>query len=298
VTLPGGSGTETGVTTVRRRVTRRGVALVGAVALFGAVALLAVGCGGAGSEDGADSEAGSAEVAGTGDAAGTGDVAGELIVFAAASLTDAFDELGAAFVAANPDVEVVFNHAGSQTLANQIAEGAPADVFASADTMQMDVAADADDLAGDAQVLTANRLAIAVEPGNPLGIEGLADLDDPDLVLVLPAEEVPAGRYAREALAAAGVGVTPASLEQDVRAALSKVRLGEADAAIVFASDVLASDGRAEAVAIPARQNVPATYPIAVLADAPNPATAKAFVAFVLSAEGQAILTAHGFTAP
>jgi molybdate transport system substrate-binding protein len=287
VTVRRGSGTETRATAVRRRGTGRGVALVGAVALFGAVALLAVGCG-----DRAGSEAGSTEVA------RTGEVADRLIVFAAASLTDAFDELGAAFVAANPDVAMVFNHAGSQTLASQITEGAPADVFASADTTQMDVVADADDLAGDAQVFTANRLAIAVEPGNPLGIGGLADLADPELVLVLPAEEVPAGQYARAALDAAGVDVTPASLEQDVRAALSKVELGEADASMVYASDVVASGGRADGVPIPAEENVPATYPIAVLADAPNPAAAEAFVAFVLSEEGQDILAAHGFTAP
>ena len=239
---------------------------------------------------------GSAEVEGDGEAAG--EVSGELIVFATASLTDAFDGLSEAFVDANPDVEVVFNHAGSQTLASQINEGAPADVFASANLAQMEVVAGAGNLAGEAEVFTANLLEIAVEPGNPLGIGGLEDLADPDLVLVLPAEEVPAGQYAREALDAAGVGVTPASLERDVRAALSKVELGEADASIVYASDIVASDGRADGVAIPAEHNVVASYPIAVLGDAPNPAAGEAFVAFVLSGTGQDILAAHGFATP
>jgi molybdate transport system substrate-binding protein len=233
-----------------------------------------------------------------GDDDATSDVSGELVVFAAASLTDAFDELSEAFVEANPEVEVVVNYAGSQTLASQIDEGAPADVFASSNTTQMDVVADAGELAGEAADFTANVLAIAVEPGNPLGIAGLEDLADPDLLLVLPAEEVPAGQYAREALDAAGVAVTPASLEQDVRAASSKVELGEADAAIVYASDILASNGRADGVAIPAEQNIPATYPVAVLADAPNPTAAEAFVAFVLSDAGQQILVSYGFTAP
>jgi molybdate transport system substrate-binding protein len=232
-----------------------------------------------------------------GDASASDAVAGELLVFAAASLTDAFDELRAAFVEANPDVEVAFNYAGSQTLARQIDEGAPADVFASANAAQMDAVAAANGLSGDPAVFTANLLAIAVEPGNPLRIGGLADLADPGLLLVLPAEEVPAGQYAREALDAAGVEVVPVSLEQDVRAALSKVELGEADASIVYASDVVTSDAAA-AIDIAVEQNVPAHYPIAVLADAPNPTAAEAFVTFVLGEVGQEILTSHGFTAP
>ena len=228
----------------------------------------------------------------------TSDVSGELIVFATASLTDAFEEMRDAFVATHPDVEVVFNNAGSQTLARQIIEGAPADVFASADTVQMDVVADAGELAGEPAPLATNRLAIAVEPGNPMGIAGLADLSDPQVVVVLPAEEVPAGRYARQVLDAAGVVVSPASLEQSVRAALAKVELGEADAAIVFASDLVAAAGRAEEVRVPDDQNVVAQYPIAVLADAPNPVTAQAFIAFVRSDTGQQVLAEAGFTSP
>lgn len=248
-----------------------------------ALPLLMIACGSTGPSD---------------DEASPDAVSGELVVFAAASLTDAFDEVIEAFVQANPDVEVVVNHAGSQTLARQINEGAPADVFASANPDQMDAVAAAGNLARDAAIFTTNLLAIAVEPGNPLSIDGLADLADPDLVLVLPTEEVPAGRYAREALDAAGVEVSPSSLEQDVRAARSKVELGEADAAIVYLSDIAASAARVDGVDIPAEQNVPASYPIAVLADAPNPAAADAVVAFVLSDAGQDILAAYGFTAP
>lgn len=252
------------------------------------VALLVAACGAAGT-------ASDGEVAGPDHAAGA--VSGELLVFAAASLTDAFEALREAFVTTHPDVEVVLNLAGSQTLASQISEGAPADVFSSANVTQLDAVAAATSLASAPRVLTTNRLAIAVEAGNPLGIGRLEDLADPDLLLVLPAEAVPAGRYAREALDAAGVQLTPVSLERDVRAALARVELGEADAAIVYASDLATSDA-AEAVAIPASQNVTATYPIAVLDDAPNPVAAAAFVTFALGAEGQAILAAHGFVSP
>jgi len=241
---------------------------------------------------------GSTPADGDGSGDTTGEVSGELTVFATASLTDAFEEMRDAFVADHPDVEVVINNAGSQTLASQIVEGARADVFASADTVQMDVVADAGELAGEPVVFATNRLAIAVEPDNPLAIGGLAHLADPDLVVVLPAEEVPAGRYARQVLDGAGVEVSPVSLEQSVRAALSKVELGEADAAIVFTTDLIASAGRAEEVALSSDQNVMARYPIAVLADAPNPAAAEAFVGFVLGGTGQRILADAGFTAP
>jgi molybdate transport system substrate-binding protein len=231
-------------------------------------------------------------------AAAPGAVSGELIVFAAASLTDAFEGIARAFTAAHPGVRVTFNLAGSTTLAAQVNQGAPADVLASADTVQMDVVAAAGNLAGEPAVFASNRLMIAVEPGNPFGVTGLEDLAVPGLVLVLPAEDVPAGRYARQALASRGVTVTPASLELDVRATMSRVLLGEADAAIVYESDVIASGGRVEGVAIPREHNVVATYPIVVLAGARNPTAAEAFVAFVLDAEGQAILADHGFTAP
>lgn len=221
-----------------------------------------------------------------------------LTVFAAASLTEAFGELTDAFAAAHSGVRVDVNAAGSQTLAHQINQGAPADVFASAAAEQMAAVGDAGNLAAKPRVFAANRLTIAVEEGNPRGVRAVADLADPDLVVVLPGEQVPAGAYARRVLGAAGVTVRPASREADVRAALGRVALGEADASVVYVSDVAASDGRVDGVAIPADANVTVAYPIAALAGASDLAIARAFVAFVLGEDGQAILTRHGLQAP
>lgn len=223
---------------------------------------------------------------------------GEVLVFAAASLADAFQDLGAAFEAANPDTSVRFSFAGSQQLATQILEGAPADVFASADPRQLQAVAAGRGVGGEPRLLAANELAIVVEPGNPLRVRELADLARSDLTVVLAAEEVPAGRYARQALAQAGVEVAAASLENDVRAVLFKVRLGEADAGIVYMSDVLAAGSTVDAVPIPPHHNVVARYPIAVLTSAPNPDGAQAFVAFAQSLEGQALLGRYGFEGP
>jgi molybdate transport system substrate-binding protein len=228
----------------------------------------------------------------------TSRLSGELLVFAAASLTDAFDEVAEAFTAQHPDLSVTYNLAGSQVLATQITEGAPADVLASANAAQLDVVAQAVGVDGEPQVFATNALEIAVEPGNPLGIAGLGDLARDDVVLVLPAEEVPAGRYAVEALAAAGVTVSPSSLENDVRAALARVELGEADAAIVYRSDVVAAGSAVEGVEIPEAQNVLARYPVAALAEAPNPEAAAAFVEFLLDEEAQQILGRFGFGPP
>ncbi|MGA0831150.1 MAG: molybdate ABC transporter substrate-binding protein [Nitriliruptoraceae bacterium] len=222
-----------------------------------------------------------------------------LVVFAAASLTEAFEALGTAFAATDGGVPVVLNLAGSQTLAAQLVEGAPADVFAAADAVRMAVVAEAGLLAAPAEPFATNHLAIVVEPGNPRGITGPPDLASGELGVVLPAEEGPAGRYARQLLAAAGVTVAPASLEPDVRAAVAKVALGEADATIAYASDVASADGRVDGVAIPDAVDVTATYPIAVLVDAPAGVDVAArFVAFVRSDAGRAILAAHGFGAP
>jgi molybdate transport system substrate-binding protein len=226
-------------------------------------------------------------------------VSGDVTVFAAASLTDAFTELGAVFEDAHPDTTVTFNFAGSQQLATQITTGgAPADVFASANTTQMDVVADAGLLAGDPAVFARNRLEIVVEPGDPADVTTLADLGRDDVTVVLAAEEVPAGQYAREALDAAGISVRPVSLETDVRAVLTKVSLGEADAGIVYTSDIAAADDRVEGVAIPDEDNVIAAYPIADLRDAPNARAARAFVAMVSSEEAGKTLEAYGFDAP
>ena len=224
--------------------------------------------------------------------------AGELTVFAGASLTDAFEAIGAAFEIEHPNVSVTFSFAGSQALATQIVEGAPADVLASANQSQMDRVDDAGLLSGGPQTFAENRLTIAVERGNPTLVEGLQDLGTEDLKVVLAAEEVPAGEYARAALDAAGVPVDPVSLETDVRAVLTKVTLGEADAGIVYESDLATARHEVDGVEIPDDQNVTATYPIAVLSDAPNPGAAAAFVAYVMSDAGQQRLEEFGLTAP
>jgi molybdate transport system substrate-binding protein len=208
-----------------------------------------------------------------------GELSGPLNVFAAASLTEAFEEITVAFEQAHPDVDVVLNFGPSSGLAVQITQGAPADVFASANQTQMRVVADTGFLREEPRLFAQNLLEIAVEPGNPLGIMGLRDLARPDVTLVLAAEDVPAGEFAREALRKAGVRATPASLELDVRAVLSKVEVGEG-------------------IPIPPDQNVPAAYPIASLSNAPNSQAAGAFVEFVLSPDGQNTLSSHGFNTP
>ena len=232
-----------------------------------------------------------------GDAAAP-DAPSELVVFAAASLTEAFAAVGTAFTATEGGAPVVLNLAGSQTLAAQLLEGAPADVFAAADEVRMRVVADAGLLAATPVPFATNRLAIVVEPGNPRGVGGVADLARDALVVVLPAAEVPAGRYARQVLDVAGVDVAPASLEPDVRAAVAKVALGEADATLAYTSDVANASGRVEGVAIPDEVNVTATYPVGVLAATSQPEVAARFVAFLRSDSGREILAAHGFGAP
>lgn len=230
-------------------------------------------------------------------------LSGELLVFAAASLTEAFGEIAADFEERFPQVEVSLNAAGSQRLAGQIVQGAPADVFASANPVQMRVVADEGLTDGSPQTFAVNELAIAVEPGNPLGIDGFGDLRRPEITLVMAAQQVPAGRYARQALETAQVEVTPASLETDVRAVLSKVALGEADAGIVYRSDLYTAGGgtvgsRVEGVSITSQHNVSAQYPIAPLTTGDNLRAARVFVEHVLSDDGRAVLARYGFDAP
>ncbi|HEY8545153.1 MAG TPA: molybdate ABC transporter substrate-binding protein [Acidimicrobiales bacterium] len=233
---------------------------------------------------------------GTGSGAGE-PLEGDLTVFAAASLTDAFDDLADAFEAAHPEVDVELNVGPSSGLREQILAGAPAAVFASADTSNMDqvVAAGAAD---DPQVFATNRLQIVVPAGNPGGVTGLADLADPDLLVGLCAEGVPCGDLGREALADAGVTPSVDTEEADVRALLTKVEAGDLDAGIVYVTDVLAAGDAVEGIAIPEEHNVVATYPIATLTGAGDADVAAAFVALVVSEEGQAILADHGFSAP
>jgi molybdate transport system substrate-binding protein len=217
---------------------------------------------------------------------------GTLNVYAAASLSDAFDEVAAAFEEENPGVTVTPVYDGSSTLVTQINEGAPADVFASADEKNMDKAADA---AVDPQLFATNTLVIAVPAGNPAGIETLADL--PGATVVLCAPEVPCGAASATLLSNAGVTVTPASQEQNVSAVLTKVAAAEADAGLVYATDVVGDDA-VESIVPEGADDVVNRYSIAALAEAANPEAAAAFVAFVLSDAGQAILADFGFGAP
>jgi molybdate transport system substrate-binding protein len=218
----------------------------------------------------------------------------EIKVFAAASLTAAFTELGRRYTAAQ-GTKVTFNFAGSQALATQIGQGAPADVFASAD---LDNMAKVKDLVGTPQSFASNRLAIVVEQGNPRGIRTLDDLAGGDVKVVLAAREVPAGRYAKQVLDRAGVKVTPVSQEDNVKAVVAKVSLGEADAGIVYATDVAAGGARVEGVDIPREQNVVATYPIATVKAGKAQDAAQAFMDLVLSGQGQEVLHRYGFLPP
>jgi molybdate transport system substrate-binding protein len=216
-----------------------------------------------------------------------------LIVFAASSLTDVFDQLGAEFEVAHPGIEVIVNYGGSSSLAAQIEQGAPVDVFAAADraTMQRVL----DEAEGDAVVFAQNRLAIAVERGNPEGITGLDRLAEGDLIVVLADGSVPAGAYAAEVLALAGLELQPASYEANVRIVAAKVALGEADAGIVYRTDIVANDRQLDEVVIPDAVNVAAEYPIVVVTDGE---AARAFVDFVTGSTGRGALTAAGFELP
>ncbi|RLK61332.1 molybdate ABC transporter substrate-binding protein [Actinokineospora cianjurensis] len=215
-------------------------------------------------------------------------------VFAAASLTETFTALGKEFEAANPGVKVTFNFAGSSALAKQITEGAPADVFASAAPANMQQVTDAKDPVTFAR----NQLEIAVPKGNPGKVTGLAAFADESLDIALCAEQVPCGAAAKKALAAAGITAKPDTLEQDVKAALTKVRLGEVDAALVYRTDVKAAGAEVEGIDFPEASKAVNDYPIAVLGKAPNAAQAKAFVDFVRSDRGKAVLAEAGFSAP
>jgi molybdate transport system substrate-binding protein len=225
-------------------------------------------------------------------------VGGELLVSAAASLTDAFAEVESAFEEENRDVDVVLNLGSSSALREQILEGAPADVFASANTSNMDQVADAGELSGEAEIFVTNSLQIAVPTGNPAGVTGLEDFAREELLIGLCVEDVPCGDFGRQALDNAGVTPSIDTNEPDVRALLTKIEAGELDAGITYVTDVLSTSGTVEGLEIPAEVNVVAEYPIATLAGAPNPVTAAAWVEFVLSDEGQAILTSYGFISP
>jgi molybdate transport system substrate-binding protein len=223
---------------------------------------------------------------------------GGITVLAAASLSNAFKEIGTAFQAANPGTEVTFSFAGSNDLAAQVNQGAPSDVFASADQNNMKKVTDAANTQGEPVIFATNVLEIMVTPGNPKGITGVADLANPSLVVITCDPAVPCGTYAQQVFSNAAVTVTPKSLEQDVNAVATKILNGAGDAGIVYATNVQSAGDRAAGVEIPKDINVIAQYPIAITKQSGNAATAQAFIDYVLSDAGQQILAKCGFTGP
>lgn len=219
---------------------------------------------------------------------------GTLTIFAAASLTETFDALAAEFEAAHPDVDVALSYGGSSGLATQITEGAPADVFAAASEATMKTVTDSGD-ATDPTIFTSNTLELAVPAGNPAGVTGLTDLANPDLAVALCDVAVPCGAATQKLLDSVGIVAAPDTLEQDVKAVLTKVELGEADAGLVYVTDVRAAGDGVEGIEVPEAADVVNRYPIAVISSAPNPDAAAAWVAFVLSDVGQKALTDAGF---
>lgn len=230
-------------------------------------------------------------------ATATGSLTGPLTVFAASSLTKAFSAASTTLEAGNPGLDITYSFAGSQQLVANLEAGAPADVIATADltTMGKLVAAG---LVATPLTFARNRLEIAVQKGDPRHIRTLADLANPALSVVLAAPSVPAGALAMRALHNAGVTVTPKSLELNVEAALEKVESGDADAAIVYATDVASAATLVDGVAIPDNQNVVTAYPIAVVSSGRHRAAAEAFVDDAISGTLQDALRAHGFLPP
>ncbi|MGW1728799.1 molybdate ABC transporter substrate-binding protein [Streptomyces sp. NPDC002306] len=225
-------------------------------------------------------------------------LSGTVTVFAAASLKESFTTLGEKFEKEHPGTKVTFNFGGSDTLAASITGGAPADVFAAASPKTMKIVTDAGDASGTPATFVRNQLEIATLPGNPDKIASLKDLTKSGLKVVLCDKTVPCGAAAQKALEAAALELTPVSYEQDVKSALTKVELKEADAAVVYQTDVHAAGDKVEGVEFPESAGAINDYPIVLLKDAPNAEAAKAFVALVRSAEGGQVLTGAGFLKP
>jgi molybdate transport system substrate-binding protein len=234
---------------------------------------------------------------GTSAPAGSPALSGTITVFAASSLNEGYTAIGKEFQKSHPGTMVTFAFGGSSMLVSQIQQGAIGDVYASADQPNMQKLIDARLTAESPIVFARNNLEIVVGKGNPKHITSLSDLGRSGLVVVLCAPAVPCGRYAAQALQKAGVSVRPASQEADVKAVLSKVALGEADAGIVYITDVKAAGTAVEGVAMPAAVNVVAEYPIVILKDSQNRALARAFISYVLT-DGRRILAGYGFTNP
>jgi molybdate transport system substrate-binding protein len=227
----------------------------------------------------------------------SGGLSGQITVFAAASLTGSFTELGKTFEAAHPGTKVTFSFGPSSGLATQITAGSPADVFASASAKTMDTVVTAK-AANPPTTFAKNVMEIAVPPDNPAKITGVADLAKPGVKVALCAAEVPCGVGAHAVFDKAKVSVKPVTEEVDVKATLTKVQLGEVDAGVVYVTDVLAAGDKVKGIEIPADVNAATSYPISTLTASKNTALAQAYVDYVLSADGSAALTAAGFEKP
>ena len=224
-------------------------------------------------------------------------LSGTVNVFAAASLQEAFTTLGKQFEAAHPGTKVVFNFGPSSGLATQITQGAPADVFASASTKNMDQVVKAA-AATSPKNFASNVMQIAVPASNPANLTALSDLAKHGVKIALCQSAVPCGVTAAEVFKKAKLTVTPVTQEVDVKAVLAKVTLGEVDAGVVYATDVRAAGGKVKGILIPAGVNASTLYPIATLTQPQNKAGGRAFIDYVLSAGGAAILAADGFARP
>ena len=227
--------------------------------------------------------------------ASSDDTTTSLRIAATSSLTEVFNDIGEQFMLANPDITIAFNFASSSDLALQISQGLPADVFASADVKNMAKVTDADLLHGQPIAFATNSLEIVVEKGNPLNIDSLAQIATPGLLLVTCPIEVPIGGYTAEVLRNAGVTVTPASLEENVKGILTKVSLGEADAGIVYRTDILAAGNSVTGVPIADNVNVTTKYLIGALRDSQNQDASQRFIIFLSSEQGQKIFSQFGF---
>lgn len=264
------------------------------IAAATAAGLLLAGCGGD-TKDKNDKSKDANAAASNGAGSAPAAAPSTITVLAAASLTGAFDEASAVYGKSHKDQAVKFSFAGSQELAAQVKQGAPADVVATADTKTMDgLSAQVN----QPRVFAKNKLAIVVPPGNPKHIASLADLAKSDLTVVLAGPTVPVGRYARDALAKAGVTVKPKSEEPDVKAVVTRVRMGEADAGIVYTTDIAAAGNAVAAVDIPDAANIVASYPVAVIKDSKKQDAANAFAQWLLTPEAREVLQKYGFAAP
>jgi molybdate transport system substrate-binding protein len=259
------------------------------LAAAAAASTLLAGCGSSSGGSSAGSSGGTSTTSST--------ASGNITVLAAASLTEAFTTLGHAFEAAHPGSRVVFSFGASSTLATQILQGAPADVFASAAAKNMDQVISGK-AAAASSTFARNVMEIAVPPDNPAHITSVADLARPGVKVALCAAVVPCGTGARQVFTRAGVKVTPVTEEADVKSTLTKVELGEVDAGVVYVTDVRSAAGKVTGITVPADVNASTAYPIAALTGSKDPTLAKEFVDYVLSADGTAVLAAAGFAKP